>query len=558
MAEINKQYDYSKDLINDLVDGVVDFGSGTTEEVSADEFSGLTMSNFARRSEEMWKALLNYMNQKHMDSEGHSFIRESDFPENFESLVKFINNNADLSDNLLKNYIKECVKQEGNTHWNESVDKLIDYFYDNFQNNDKEIDSTNITIGDIKNADAGKSFIKPEWVIPWKNIDGDNYEDVRGNDKIARVLKDNARLQFTKKQRTEEERIVEGETEVSIYDYIRLIMPEYKRTVEIEDLNRNFWVIGQVLTGLCAFLFDEDSPLKNVFDSLLDEISQLWENVFYLWLTSIVENQKNYENIQTVFLPIAPFSYRPYTKYDNFYDGQILTQDYRSFYQNSTDYITDAKNRLKNIYESWTSYIKDKYKGTALAIIPEIRQINYAENYYARSVYLGIIIYDESVDDKDNVVQYLPFNFPIIVDLKNNTYFNPNASDPNVPFYCWYVDEDDVYYYIYSSLNDSSIATGQILHQLVRPHLSTGFTKENGIWKLLTGHNRLSFNDIGKDLSANIQITVVLEFNLNQQGDNIVVTPSAGPSGDTYSNIIEKNQGYYRGEVLSYFKKKIS
>mgnify|MGYP004419405303 CR=1 FL=1 len=50
-------------------------------------------------------------------------------------------------------------------------------------------------------------------------------------------------------------------------------MPEYQRVVEVEDLNRNFWVIGQVLTGILSFLFDEESPLNGILNGILDEIA---------------------------------------------------------------------------------------------------------------------------------------------------------------------------------------------------------------------------------------------------------------------------------------------
>jgi hypothetical protein len=50
-------------------------------------------------------------------------------------------------------------------------------------------------------------------------------------------------------------------------------MPMYKRSVEVEDLNRNFWVIGNVLTYLCDFLFEDKSPYANILNSLLSEIS---------------------------------------------------------------------------------------------------------------------------------------------------------------------------------------------------------------------------------------------------------------------------------------------
>jgi hypothetical protein len=49
-------------------------------------------------------------------------------------------------------------------------------------------------------------------------------------------------------------------------------MDKYTRNVEVEDLNRNFWVISQVLTAVCAYLFDEDSPVIDMFKRLLNEI----------------------------------------------------------------------------------------------------------------------------------------------------------------------------------------------------------------------------------------------------------------------------------------------
>lgn len=71
-------------------------------------------------------------------------------------------------------------------------------------------------------------------------------------------------------------------------------MPEYKRDVEIEDLNRNFWVIGQALSLLYAYIFDENSPLPKLLSGILDEITQLWENMFYLWLTTSMLTEKFY------------------------------------------------------------------------------------------------------------------------------------------------------------------------------------------------------------------------------------------------------------------------
>jgi len=38
-------------------------------------------------------------------------------------------------------------------------------------------------------------------------------------------------------------------------------MPKNTRRVEIEDLNRNFWVIAQVITAIGTYLFDPNGPI---------------------------------------------------------------------------------------------------------------------------------------------------------------------------------------------------------------------------------------------------------------------------------------------------------
>lgn len=63
----------------------------------------------------------------------------------------------------------------------------------------------------------------------------------------------------------------------------RLIMPQYKRRVEIEDLNRNFWVISQNLTMLNKFMIGLQDGIGDVFKNLFSEIIGLWDNVYRLW-----------------------------------------------------------------------------------------------------------------------------------------------------------------------------------------------------------------------------------------------------------------------------------
>jgi hypothetical protein len=82
-------------------------------------------------------------------------------------------------------------------------------------------------------------------------------------------------------------------------------MPKYMRNVEVEDLNRNFWVIGQSIAALSAFLF-EDSPITDLLKRILNEIAQLWQNIMYLWATMsmIMEDDKTYNvHTEVIVLP---------------------------------------------------------------------------------------------------------------------------------------------------------------------------------------------------------------------------------------------------------------
>ena len=52
-------------------------------------------------------------------------------------------------------------------------------------------------------------------------------------------------------------------------------MLKYLRRVEVEDLNRNFWVIGQNLSLLNKLVLDLDGPLVRTIKGLISEITGL-------------------------------------------------------------------------------------------------------------------------------------------------------------------------------------------------------------------------------------------------------------------------------------------
>lgn len=299
--------------------------------------------------------------------------------------------------------------------WNESVNKLLSRYLryldpttttliDNSEDKNitrDEVKFENPTIPtkggvgfrikDIKNANAGRLFARAisnvvnpvTWVIPWGNIDGKTYSYVRDIDKIPEVLASKKEMQFTHSQNQDS---VVGK-------YIRLLMPKYLRRVEVEDLNRNFWVIAQVISAISAYLFDEDSPISQLIKGMLDELVQIWENLLYLWVFMVLLSKKPETKIHTEVLYISVEDYLSTVKYDRF----TRNNDYITQYdENNVDTNADvsALNMLKNVWKRRAQHIKEAYKDSHLCIIPVIRRNNYFENYYSCEQWPGAILYE--------------------------------------------------------------------------------------------------------------------------------------------------------------------
>ena len=162
------------------------------------------------------------------------------------------------------------------SYWNESVKELIKNWqeYVNSNQSDKHYNPSTIAEG-ILNGDAGYSFSSEPYVEPDKNIDTETYENVRGDDKIESVLKNKKQMQYTHTQNK-----TDGK---GTNKYLRLLMPKYLRRVEVEDLNRNFWVISQVIGLISDYLLNPSSPLNTIISGILKEITQIWDNIYQIW-----------------------------------------------------------------------------------------------------------------------------------------------------------------------------------------------------------------------------------------------------------------------------------
>jgi len=189
----------------------------------------------------------------------------------------------------IDNFSKEEAYNSLANYWNESVydlEKALSEIFD-LENNSK-------TNGD--GHDAGYHFAdgddtedstnsKAPYVNPNVNRIEERYLKAR-EDEIYSVLENEKLLDYTIADSDEDK---DGDIDTNdvakatgdIRKYIlRLLMPQYKRRVEVEDLDRNFWVIGQNLTALNEFAIKFASfPIQD----LISELMGIWDNIFRIW-----------------------------------------------------------------------------------------------------------------------------------------------------------------------------------------------------------------------------------------------------------------------------------
>ena len=330
-----------------IVDGIIKTlisGIDGDKKVTAENFSGKDLKQFIDHQDVFWDGLVQFM-QNEDEKMGKYGLKQADFlnEENAASVVEFINDHADL----IENFLDDCLERK-TEHWNKSFDKLIET-YNDMVVDDKQIGESIFTINDITAANAGYSFRGTPWVKPWENIDGYDYREIRGNDKNTEALNNEEFMQYTHR----------------IFDkFIRLLMPKYERTVQVEDLNRNFWVIGQVLAAILEFLFNEDNPYKDVFDGILDEIAQLWENLLYLWIGFIVISQKKQiEDVQFIVMRAPADDIRNFEKRDGIGVVRSIWDSLQSN-QDIWDFVESYKTKI--------DFLKDIYTNSTLVVLLEV------------------------------------------------------------------------------------------------------------------------------------------------------------------------------------------
>ncbi len=346
-----------------------------------------------------WKNLLAIL---HSEKSPITFDKESE--DKNESLFGIIINNIDLKDipdrdvlisALYENLKNLCTQEEGDSFWNQSLQKLINFFIINIETSNKVLidngsQEKNITVTTLKEADAGNNFPKfrnniEKWVIPWYNVDAKNYDEVRRKDEVIDILKNYNKLQYTRRPDNNDNE----ESVLTLDKWIRLLMPQYGRRVEVEDLDRNFWVIAQTIAAISAYLFDDDSPIPKVLEGMIREVSEIWENILYLWTGIAALSQNNTSGIQIITLPIQ----KRVDDHDRQYDF-IDEFDWYSYTINDKSISIIRANNFNDEIISHINYLVDQYYGKDLCVIPYIRINNYKHNWYCGEWYPGAYLYN--------------------------------------------------------------------------------------------------------------------------------------------------------------------
>ena len=290
--------------------------------------------------------------------------------------------------------IKEAIKESPSPtykYWNKTLVDLIETYLNNLptqENNDKTLingssneNTPNYTYNRLKQADAAFDFNK-EYVRPLEGMynsseNKTNYiknrrYDEKGNifsEPVYSVLQNDKLLQYTKQK-------YDADNEAPEKNWLRLIMPQYSRRVEIEDLNRNFWVIAQTLSAISYFLFDDDNPITKMFTGISNELLTLWENVLYLWYVGeSVTQEREFGAPRVIQIPVrkANLSNNRYDSNNFFTENEYLSDD-----------------NLKKYLEK---YIK-QYNEDKLIFIPYYKIGRYYNNYYSKEYYPYIVLYN--------------------------------------------------------------------------------------------------------------------------------------------------------------------
>ena len=355
-------------------------------------------------------------------------------------------------------------------------------------------------------GDAGENFENSPYVKPNINLSEKTYEQSRSdfNEKAAQST---CHLDYTELD--------------NVSNALRLLMPQYRRRVEIEDLDRNFWVIGTTI-----------SKCFDAIKDLLSEVTQIWENLLYLWAAIYILNSSR--GIHTEILVLPNDALRPYTKFDNF----------DSFGDLSTP--SNVGNNLNGI-QSRLNTIAEKYPNYDLCIVPVIRKDNYYKDYYNKECWVGYFTKKkESQDWKVNMF-VLEDNSILIFDIDNyKDKIGAISDDKELPYYTA----------PFSNINTRKSDLDQVFYGMVRivpKNLSVGYDEDNEI--VLNSLVWECYDASRIDTTSDILLETYT-YNPTTKKINVTTNSSSGSKDITrlLPTDIKMGKGYARNELISDFE----
>lgn len=331
-----------------------------------------------------------------------------------------------------------------------------------------------ITTNDLRNATAVYGNISP-------NNNGEEggtfYNIMREGLPVSQLaefnrdLVDNIHLQFTSEKGYDEPN-----------GWTSLLMPQNSRRVNVIDLNKNFWIIGQVISGIIGeIMMDPSDPnlpsikknYLNMFQAFLNEYMQLWENVLYLWLLMMTQEKGATE--------------KPIVKYVYLNESSLLME--RKFD------ITQKNNNPNITLEAVYDAIKGlayEYPHSHLCVIPIIRCNNYYKNYYEEEAYPGIFYHAPCLNRKIFKISkkfiFIPFS-PYEEGDSRNVNFNPftahdffRTGQISLYWACGYrIFKNHLYYMCpYSSIEQTKEIVPKRYYTAISSHFNSGLSVVNG------------------------------------------------------------------------------
>lgn len=179
--------------------------------------------------------------------------------------------------------------------------------------------------------------------------------------------------------------------------FLNLLMPQYKRRVEIEDLNENFWVIGQVLDAVVTALWHRNG--------IVDFLNEIINNINLVDIKiQRIENQVGggeVNKISSIYNETSPVKNDMLDRFDFSSLGLRL-------------YTAGGTRDLKNIFSTYSGQDRKIESVPATSFSSYRKAVNHAINVDGTPLYDGDIL-------RNNVQGNYEYIWQVVDKVKNGT-----------------------------------------------------------------------------------------------------------------------------------------